>query len=203
MKKGSLEVICGSMFSGKTEELMRRLNRAEYARQNVLTIKHAIDNRSSYTCIVSHNGEERNAKPIGNCNDSLDTLLSLSTDDTDVIGIDEIQFFPIGTVEVISQFVAQGKRVIVSGLDMDFRGQPFGIVPILLSIADDICKLRAICMQCGEEANFSQRLIDGEPASFDQPTVQVGAQECYEARCRQCYVSTEAAAKTSTLQSCS
>ncbi len=185
--KGRLEVICGSMFSGKTEELMRRLKRAEYARQNVLTIKHSIDDRKSYTCIVSHDGKEREAHPLTGCENGLSTMLSLADSSTHVIGIDEIQFFPDGTVEVVQSLVASGKRVVVSGLDMDFRGEPFSIVPALMALADHVTKLRAICMQCGEDANFTQRLIDGRPAGYDDPTILVGAEECYEARCRGCH----------------
>lgn len=186
-RKGRLEVVCGSMFSGKTEELMRRLRRAEYARQNVLTIKHAIDNRKSYTCIVSHDGVEREAQPISGCEDGLDHLMSLVNEDIDVIGIDEIQFFPKEAVFLIERFVDQGKKVVVSGLDLDFRREPFGIVPHLMAAADSVTKLRAICMQCGEEANFTQRLINGRPARYEDPVILVGAEECYEARCRSCH----------------
>lgn len=187
MQKGSLEVICGSMFSGKTEELMRRLKRAEYARQTVLCIKHEIDLRSSYTCICSHNGEKREAFPLGNCEESLKKMLSLITKDIDVVGIDEIQFFPQEIVVHIQKMIHRGKRVIVSGLDLDFRGEPFGNIPTLLALADEIIKLRAICMSCGKEAFYSQRLIDGKPARYDDPQIKIGASECYEARCRNCF----------------
>lgn len=184
---GKLEVICGSMFSGKSEELLYRLRRAEYAKKKVITIKHNIDNRKSYSCIVSHAGKEREAIPLGNCEDSLRALVKLSQEPIDVIGIDEIQFFPDSTVEVIQQFLDHGKRVIVAGLDLDFRRQPFGIVPTLLAMADEVIKLRAICVVCGNEANFSQRLVNGRPASLDEETVLVGGEECYEPRCRTCY----------------
>lgn len=184
---GKLEVICGSMFSGKTEELMLRLRRAEIARKQVLTIKHQIDNRHSFSCIVSHNGVTREASPIGNCEDSLNKLKSLMEDTFDVIGLDEIQFFPEGIVDCVQQMIVQGKRVIVAGLDMDFRGEPFGIVPALMAIADEVTKLRAICMVCGDDANFTQRLIDGKPARYEDETILVGGQECYEPRCRGCY----------------
>lgn len=186
MKSGRLEVVVGSMFSGKTEELMSRLKRAEYAKKKVLTIKHQIDNRKSYSCIVSHNGREREAFPLSNCDDGLSVLLELAKD-ADVIGIDEIQFFPEGTIAAIQKLVEHGKRVIVAGLDMDFRGEPFGIVPILMALADEVVKKRAICVSCGEEANFTQRLIDGEPARRGDPIILVGGEECYEARCRSCY----------------
>lgn len=189
MKKepmGKLEVICGSMFSGKSEELMFRLRRAEYAKKKVLTIKHEIDNRKSYSCIVSHNGCKREAFPLGNCEDSINHLLQLS-EDVDVVGIDEIQFFPMEVIEIIRELVGNKKRVIVAGLDMDFRGEPFGVVPPLLALADEVSKLRAICMACGDEANFSQRLINGQPARYDDPTILVGGEECYEPRCRRCF----------------
>lgn len=185
---GKLEVVCGTMFSGKSEELMYRLRRAEYAKKKVLTIKHEIDNRKSYSCIVSHDGGKREAYPIGNCEDSLNAIIHLADDSVDVVGIDEIQFFPEQTIEVIRELVARRKRVIVAGLDMDFRGEPFGIVPHLMAIADEVQKLRAICMVCGDEANFPQRLINGAPAKYDDPVIMVGGSECYEPRCRRCYV---------------
>lgn len=190
MKKdlpGKLEVICGSMFSGKSEELMMRLKRAEYAKKKVVTIKHSIDNRKSFSCIVSHNGAMREAFPISSCEVGLRTLMSCIDDTVDVVGIDEIQFFPEPTVPLLHQMVEEGKRVIVAGLDMDFRGEPFGIVPTLMSIADDVLKLRAICMVCGNEANYSQRLINSRPASYDDPIILVGGEECYEPRCRHCF----------------
>ena len=185
---GSLEVICGSMFSGKTEELMRRLRRVEYARQNALTIKHEIDNRSSYTCIVSHNGDEREAHPLTGCQDGLASLKALAHGDIDVVGIDEVQFFPMEVVDVVLELVGEGKRVVVSGLDLDFRGQPFGPMPLLLAHADSVTKLHAICVVCAQEASHTQRIIDGRPARYDEPTIMVGASECYEARCRNCFV---------------
>lgn len=184
---GRLEVICGSMFSGKTEELLRRLRRAEFAKKDVLTIKHHIDNRKSYSCIVSHNGAEREAYPITSCEEGMHTLQKIVDRDFDVVGIDEIQFFPPQTIETICDLVAKGKRVIVAGLDTDFRGDPFGIVPHLMAIADDVVKLHAICLVCGDEANFTQRLINGQPAKYEDELILVGGQECYEARCRGCY----------------
>ena len=186
-RKGRLEVITGSMFSGKTEELMYRLRRAEFAKKKVITIKHEIDNRKSYSCIVSHDGGVREAFPIGSCEEGVKTLLTLIDPSVDVIGIDEIQFFPDQTVPIIQLLVDHGKRVILAGLDMDFRGEPFGIVPTLMAIADEVVKSRAICVVCGDEANFTQRLINGLPARFDDPTILVGGSECYEARCRGCY----------------
>lgn len=184
---GKLELICGSMFSGKTEELMHRLRRAEYAKKKVLTIKHEIDNRKSYSCIVSHDGDQREAYPISGCDEGYKTLVKLCDESVEVVGIDEIQFFPEQTIDLIQSWIDQGKRVILAGLDMDFRGEPFGIVPALMALADKVTKLRAICMVCGEEANFTQRLIDGEPARYDDPLILVGGQDCYEPRCRSCY----------------
>jgi len=184
---GKLEVICGSMFSGKTEELMLRLRRAEYARKNVITIKHEIDNRKSFACIVSHNGVQREAYPVGSCENGLQALSDFVDDTVDVIGIDEIQFFPSAAIPIILKMVEDGKRVIVAGLDLDFRREPFSIVPMLMALADEVMKLRAICMVCGNDANFTQRLIGGKPASYNDPTILVGGEECYEARCRQCH----------------
>ncbi len=185
---GKLEVVCGSMFSGKTEELIYRLRRAEYAKKNVITIKHKIDNRKSYSCIVSHDGGQREAYPVSSCEEGLQALTALVDDQTvDVIGIDEIQFFPIETVPIIQRLVDDGLRVIVAGLDLDFRGEPFGIVPRLMALADEVKKLRAVCLSCGEEANFTQRLIDNQPAGYYDETILVGGQECYEPRCRLCY----------------
>lgn len=187
-KTGKLEVVCGSMFSGKSEELMYRLRRAEYAKKNVLTIKHAFDNRKSLSCIVSHAGQERAAYPIGSDKNHLETLKELVDHSIEVIGIDEIQFFPEEIVPLIQEWLDIGKRVIVAGLDLDFRGEPFGIVPSLLAMADEVSKLRAICMVCGSDANFSQRLINGSPAKYKDETILVGGEECYEPRCRECFI---------------
>ncbi|MCK4265176.1 thymidine kinase [Candidatus Babeliales bacterium] len=186
--KGRLEVVCGSMFSGKTEELLRRLKRAEYAKKNVLTLKHHLDNRASYTCIASHNGQKREAFPMGGSTARINKILELAQDDVDVLGIDEIQFFPKNIVDVVKELIDMGKTIIVSGLDMDFRGEPFGIMPTLLALADNITKLKAICVICGKEAHNTQRIINGMPAKYDDPIILVGASECYEARCRDCFV---------------
>lgn len=167
---------------------MYRLRRAEYAKKKVLTIKHELDNRKSYSCIVSHAGAKREAYPLGGCEESLKTLTHLVDSTIEVVGIDEIQFFPPQAIPIIQQWLDAGKRIIVAGLDLDFRGEPFGIVPPLLAIADEVAKLRAICMVCGDEANFSQRLINGTPARYDDVTILVGGQECYEPRCRKCFV---------------
>lgn len=186
-EKGKLEVICGSMFSGKTERLMHRLKRAEYAKKNVLTIKHQIDNRMSLTCIVSHDGSKREAFPISGNENALQELKDLASKEIEVIGIDEVQFFPEEILEIICQWVDRGIRVIVAGLDLDFKKIPFGVVPKLMALADEVVKLRAICVICGDEANFTQRLIDGKPASLHDPVILVGGKECYEPRCRACH----------------
>lgn len=183
-----LEVVCGSMFSGKSEELMYRLRRAEYAKKKVLTLKHEMDNRKSFSCIVSHGGFKREAYPLGSCEDSLKTLSMLVNSEIEVIGIDEIQFFPQAALPIIKSWLDLGLRVIVAGLDLDFRGEPFGIMPELLALADEVDKLRAICVVCGNEATFSQRLINKHPAKYDDPLILVGGEECYEPRCRLCFV---------------
>lgn len=183
-KKGMLEVICGPMFSGKSEELIRRLRRAKIAKQHVATFKPSIDNRHSVESIVSHNGSTVNAHSLA---DSLTIIDIVKRDSIDVIGIDEVQFFPQEIITVICSLVDQGKRVIVGGLDRDFRGVPFGSVPTLLAIADKITKLHAICCVCSRDAGFSQRLINGEPACYDDPIIMIGAQESYQARCRSCF----------------
>lgn len=185
--QGRLEVVCGSMFSGKTEELMRRLIRAEFARQHVLTIKHKIDNRRSKTCITSHNGRERLAFTIDNTQESLNKILELANKNIDVVGIDEIFFFPLEMVGIICKLIEKGKRVIVAGLDLDFRGEPFKITSLLLSIADEVTKLKAICVKCGKDAHFTQRIVNGSPAKYTDPIIVVGAEECYQARCRDCH----------------
>ena len=185
--KGRLEVVCGSMFSGKTEELMRRLKRAEYAKQNILTIKHQIDDRRAQTSITSHDGQERIAFIINNKRESIDKILELANNNINIIGIDEIQFFPPEIIEVICKLIDKGKRVIAAGLDLDFKGEPFGIMPTVLSIADEITKLKAICVICGKDAHHTQRIVNDKPAKYDDPIIMVGASECYQARCRNCF----------------
>jgi thymidine kinase len=183
-KSGILEVICGPMFSGKSEELIRRLRRAKIAKQEVAVFKHAFDNRHNTADIRSRNG---NTLP-GFATSEVENILKLAQENhIQVVGIDEIQFFSTDVIPVICDLVAAGKQVIVSGLDLDFRGVPFGPMPTLLAIADTITKLQAICTECGLEAHFTQRLVNNQPAKFDGPIVQVGAQETYQARCRGCY----------------
>lgn len=179
-KTGSVEVICGSMFSGKTEEMIRRIRRAVIAKQKVQVFKPAIDTRYNAGKVTSHAGLDFEATPISNSAEIMKNM----RDDTTVVGIDEAQFFDEGIVGVIEQLAAQNVRVIVTGLDMDFRGEPFGCIPELLARADKIDKLQAICMKCGEPANRTQRLVDGKPAHYHDPIVIVGASEMYEARCR-------------------
>lgn len=181
--RGRIELICGSMFSGKTEEMIRRLRRAVIARQQVQAFKPAVDSRYNLEKVTSHNGLYFEAQPVELSSDIFDLL----DPETDVVGIDEIQFFDEGIVEVCERLAEDGKRVICAGLDMDFRGLPFGPMPALLARAEDVHKLHAICVICGEDASRTQRLIEGRPAAFDDPIVLVGAAEVYEARCRQCH----------------
>lgn len=181
--KGTLEVICGSMFSGKSEELIRRIKRAEWARQNVITFKHSLDDRATTEYVVSHNGNSCKAIPI----EQPYILTSFLHDNHTVIGIDEVQFFSNEIVNVVCDLVNQGKRVIVAGLDLDFRGKPFGCMPLLMAIADNVTKLKAICMSCGNDAHFTQRLVNGKPAHYDDPLILIGAEQSYQARCRNCH----------------
>jgi thymidine kinase len=181
--KGSLTVITGSMFSGKTEELIRRLRRALYARRSVLVFKHALDTRSDLTEIRSHNGVPHEAIAVSTSGELLEGV----EPETDVVAVEEAQFFDEGIVDACRRLADSGYGVIVAGLDMDFRGEPFGPMPMLLAEADEVVKLRAICARCGRDASRSQRLIDGKPAPASAPTILVGAQETYEARCRHCH----------------
>ena len=180
---GSLTVITGSMFSGKTEELIRRLRRALYARRSVLVFKHALDTRSDLTEIRSHNGVPHEAIAVSTSGELLEGV----EPETDVVAVEEAQFFDEGIVDACRRLADSGYGVIVAGLDMDFRGEPFGPMPMLLAEADEVVKLRAICARCGRDASRSQRLIDGKPAPASAPTILVGAQETYEARCRHCH----------------
>ncbi len=178
--KGSLEVITGSMFCGKTDELIRRLRRATIARQKVQVFKPSIDIRYAVEKVMSHAGAEFDALPVENSAEILENL----ADDITVVAIDEAQFFDPAIVDVARELADRGLRVIAAGLDMDFRAEPFGPMPALMAEAEEVSKLRAICMVCGEEASRTQRLVNGEPARYDDPIVIVGADELYEARCR-------------------
>jgi len=177
---GSIEVIVGSMFSGKTDELIRRLRRATIARQKVQVFKPAIDKRYAEEKVTSHAGNNFAALPIQNAANILNNL----NDDTTVVAIDEAQFFDSQIVSIVQLLADRGLRVIVAGLDTDFRGEPFGMIPVLMAQAELVDKLHAICMVCGEAASRTQRLVDGKPAHYDEPVVIVGAAEMYEARCR-------------------
>ncbi len=177
---GIVEVVCGSMFSGKTDELIRRLRRATIARQKVQVFKPAIDNRYSIQKVTSHAGSEFDADPIQAARDIYDKLNA----DTTVVGIDEAQFFDPEIVAVSQILAERGMRVIVAGLDTDFRGEPFGPMPVIMCQAEKVDKLQAICMVCGEPACRTQRLVNGKPAHYHDPVVIVGASEMYEARCR-------------------
>jgi thymidine kinase len=177
---GRIEVICGSMFCGKTEELIRRTRRAIIARQPVQVFKPAIDNRYHAAAVTSHGGSNLDATPISSSTQILEYLRP----ETTVIAVDEVQFFDEGILSVAETLANRGLRVIMAGLDMDFRGEPFGSMPRLMTIAEDVTKLHAICLVCGEEACRTQRLVNGEPAHYNDPIIMVGAQESYEARCR-------------------
>lgn len=172
-----LEVICGPMFSGKSEELIRRLRRAQIARQRVQIFKPAIDNRYSLDCIVSHSELSIAATVVQNSSE----ILQLLDDRVEVVGIDEVQFFDEGIVRVCDKLANLGKRVIVAGLDTDYRGVPFEPMPHLMAIADDVTKILAVCHRCGAPASRTQRI------SAAKDLVVVGAVDCYEARCRRCH----------------
>ncbi|MCL4301164.1 MAG: thymidine kinase [Anaerolineae bacterium] len=178
---GWIELICGSMFSGKTEELIRRLVRAEIARQKVQVFKPALDNRYKVNKVSSHSGKYYEATVVENATQ----INSLLLEEVDVVAIDEVQFFDWTVAELCERLANRGLRVILAGLDMDFRGEPFGPMPLLMAQAEQVDKLQAICMVCGAPASRTQRLIDGRPANYDDPVIMVGASEVYEARCRQ------------------
>lgn len=175
-KRGSIEVICGSMFSGKTEELIRRMKRAQFARQSVEIFKPKIDTRYSDDEVVSHDRNSIRSTPV----DSSGSIL-LMTNDVDVVGIDEAQFFDDGLVDVCNQLAEQGIRVIIAGLDMDFKGIPFGPMPALMAIAEDVYKVHAICVRCGSLAYVSHRLVASEKR------VLLGEMQEYEPICRDCF----------------
>ncbi|MEH7663068.1 thymidine kinase [Bacillus velezensis] len=179
-QSGWLELICGSMFSGKSEELIRRVKRATYAKQEVKEFKTAIDNRYSEEAVVSHNGTSMTSHVISSSAEIWDHI----SESTDVIAVDEVQFFGESIIGDLSSLADKGYRVIAAGLDMDFRGEPFGVVPNLMAVAESVTKLQAVCSVCGSPASRTQRLIDGKPASYDDPVILVGASESYEARCR-------------------
>lgn len=175
-RRGGIEVVCGSMFSGKTEELIRRMKRAQFAKQKVEIFKPTIDIRYSEKDVVSHDNNVIQSTPV----DSSQNILLLA-DDIDVVGIDEAQFFDMGIVDVCNQLASRGIRVIVAGLDMDYKGVPFGPMPALMAIAEDVYKTHAICVHCGDLAYISHRLVSSEKR------VLLGETESYEPLCRSCY----------------
>ena len=181
--EGWIEVISGCMFAGKTEELIRRIKVLEYAKKKIAVFKPKIDNRYSEDCVVSHAGSSVHSFTVSKASEILEYL----DDSFEVIAIDEVQFFDHEIIKICNDLANHGKRVMVAGLDMDFRGEPFGVMPELFTQAEFVTKLTAVCMVCGAPATRSQRLINGKPASYDDPIVMVGAKEHYEARCRHCH----------------
>ncbi|MCW5899559.1 MAG: thymidine kinase [Flavobacteriales bacterium] len=175
-RKGWIEVICGSMFSGKTEELIRRLRRAEFARQSVEIFKPSVDTRYAVTEVVSHDANTIRSTPVPNSSN-----LPLLAAGIEVVGIDEAQFFDAGLPEVCAELARSGTRVIVAGLDMDFQGRPFGPMPALMSIAEYVTKVHAICMRCGDLANFSHRTTKGDAL------IMLGETDRYQPLCRRCF----------------
>lgn len=175
-RAGRIEVICGSMFSGKTEELLRRLRRAKFAKQTVEIFKPAIDNRYSDEEVVSHDKNSIHSTPVEHSSNIL-----LLSSEVEVVGIDEAQFFDLGLTEVCQQLADQGVRVIVAGLDMDFKRVPFGPMPALCAIADDVTKVHAICVRCGRLASYSHRLVENDKQ------VMLGEMQEYQPLCRKCY----------------
>ena len=185
IKSGCIEVICGSMFSGKTEELIRRLKRAQFANQKIAIFKPTIDNRYSDVDVVSHDLHSITSTPI----DSAVKMLGIA-DDVQVVGIDEAQFFDDSIIEVAQTLANRGVRVIIAGLDTDFLGKPFGPMPSLMAIAEDVQKVHAICVKCGNLANHSHRL------SASTNLVELGEKDVYEPLCRQCYNAAKAAERS-------
>ncbi len=183
-KSGYIEVICGPMYAGKTEELIRRITRMDYAKREYVVFKPRIDDRYSVSEISSHNLRKIKAINIDNANEIYNQI----TNTTQAVVIDEVQFFDSSVIDVCNDLAKRGLRVICAGLDLDFKGDPFGIMPTLLAYAEKVTKLTAICVCCGEEATRTQRIIEGHPAYDFDPVVLVGAKESYEARCRKCHV---------------
>jgi thymidine kinase len=180
---GWIEVICGSMFAGKTEELIRRINRIKYAKKDIVVFKPKIDDRYDNIQVVSHSNLRVDAIPVSSAKEVCKHLNNLPY----AVAFDEVQFFKKDILELCERLANSGVRVICAGLDLDFRGEPFGIMPKILSRAEYITKLQAICNVCGDPATRTQRIIDGEPADYDDPIILVSASEKYEARCRHCH----------------
>lgn len=180
---GWLEVITGCMFAGKTEELIRRVRILQYAKKKIVIFKPSIDDRYSEVDVVSHSGESIQAFAI----EKASQILDLIEEDTEVVAIDEVQFFDDEIIKICDHLANNGVRVMVAGLDLDFRGEPFSVMPHLMTQAEFVTKLTAVCMQCGAPATRSQRYVNGKPANYDDPVVMVGADESYEAVCRHCH----------------
>jgi thymidine kinase len=182
---GRIEVVAGCMFSGKSEELIRRLKRSQIARQKVIALKSSLDDRYGLDTIASHSGIRLESALVSS---SSDVLRIAEDKQIEVVGIDEVQWFDSGIVDVAEYLAGKGVRVILAGLDQDFRGEPFGPMPELLALAEEVTKLTAVCMVCGRPATRTQRIVNGRPAQYDDPVVMVGAAESYEARCREHHV---------------
>lgn len=180
---GWIELITGSMYCGKSEELIRRIRRAQIAKQKVRVFKPKLDDRYRDESIVSHSGATCEAIPIDDPGD----ILKRIEDQVNVVAVDEVQFFEEGIIHVCETLADRKMRVICAGLDRDFRGEPFGPMPEVLALAEYVDKLQAICVKCGNPATRTQRLINGEPASYQDPIIMLGAFEVYEARCRRCH----------------
>jgi thymidine kinase len=185
LKDGWIEVISGSMYAGKTEELLRRIRRIQYAKKTYMVFKPKIDTRYSYDEVVSHNNTKTKSIMVSN---ALEIYDYIKQERPYAIAIDEVQFFGREVIEVCETLADQGIRVIVAGLDRDFRGEPFGVMPDLLCRAEYVTKLNAICQVCGAPATRTQRIINGKPANYKDPIILVGAKEQYEARCRHCHI---------------
>lgn len=185
LKDGWIEVISGSMYAGKTEELLRRIRRIQYAKKTYMVFKPKIDTRYSHDEVVSHNNTKTKSIMVSS---ALEIYDYIKQERPYAIAIDEVQFFGSEVIDVCETLADQGIRVIVAGLDRDFRGEPFGVMPDLLCRAEYVTKLNAICQVCGAPATRTQRIIDGKPANYKDPIILVGAKEQYEARCRHCHV---------------
>ncbi len=182
-KEGWIELITGPMFAGKTEELIRRVRRLEYAKQNIIVFKPLIDTRYANDEIVSHNNNRTKSITIAKARE----IMEYVSEETDVVAIDEVQFLDEDVIAICEYLADRGIRVIVSGLDRNFRGEPFSFMPKLMALAEFVTKLSAICVQCNTPATRTQRIINGKPANYDDPIILVGAKDSYEARCRHCH----------------
>ncbi len=183
-RPGWIEVIAGVMFSGKSEELIRRVRRAVIARKRVQVFKSHLDARyAGLYSVTSHDGETVEAEPV----DTSEEIMRRWRPETEVVAVDEVQFLDDGIVAVANALADRGVRMVLAGIDMDFRGLPFGAMPTLMAVAEIVDKLQAICVVCGGPATRNQRLVNGKPATWDSPTIMVGGRESYEARCRHCH----------------